>query len=447
MDAIKKFSEKKIIKSISAFFESPLFLLLFGTAVLLFYVLNIPVVTLVIFAVCGCFICLFAEDTRATMGLLVLLMFSFRNKDNVACYRTTFAICTYVVGGIPLLASAIYRLAFRSEPLKDGWGLLGVGLLSASILLGGTFTQYYSQKNFMNALIMSSTLFGGYVFYAFTLQKREGTLLYLARTCAIAVCIIALEVLELYKRKYTWGTPLDWIWKGKILLGWTRSNMVGEMMVFFLPAVFYLIYKERFGILYYLVVLVGLFGIFLTLSRNAILWSIITVIIGTTANCLVGRRKLANLIIGILSILGICVSFVVVSKLGYLDNVLQFFLESGLDDHGRFEVWTTHWNLFVDSPLHGVGYKTYKVMSGDIVDKAHNTLVQMLASSGLIGLSCYLVHRVQTVYSVAKKPTTERLWIGGTVLVGLLMSLLSPLFFQVYFRVCYVVLLVALEKS
>nr|MBR6778354.1 hypothetical protein [Clostridia bacterium] len=78
---------------------------------------------------------------------------------------------------------------------------------------------------------------------------------------------------------------------------------------------------------------------------------------------------------------------------------------------------------------------------------AHNNILQMLTSTGILGLFLYLVHRVQTLYVIIKNRKTEGLFLGGCVLVGILMGIVSSIFFHIYFMAFYSVLLLTLEKS
>ncbi len=447
MDKIAQLAEKKGIKRICEFLESGWFPVAFAVAAFLFYALNIPIVTVGIFAVCGMFICLFCRDTLPGLTLVLLVMFSFRYKDNLASYLSPVAIVLYIVLGIPLVAAMFYRLCYRRVSCKGKFGLLGVALFCVALLLGGVFTKYYTAWGFVYALAIATALFGVYAFFAFTLENREGNLTYLAKVLTVGVCLISAQVLEIYLRKYQWGTPLDSVWKGQLHLGWSISNMVAEMIVFALPAVFFLIYQEEKGYWYWLVVVIGVIAVFFTLGRNALLWAGLTCIVGAIVNCIGGKNKKVSRILVLCALgVGLCgVAFLYFK--GYLDNLLRFFLEVGLDDRGRFENWEKHIEFFLEYPVLGAGFDAYADRGLSNVIRAHNNLVQMLSSTGIVGLGLYLVHRAQTVYCLIKKPSKDRLFIGGCIAVALLMGMLSSTFFHIYSIVHYSLILLVLEKS
>ncbi len=426
--------------------DSPWFSIAFGVAAFLFYALNMPVVTVGIFLVCGTLICLFCEDTRAGLTLVLLVLFSFRYKDNLQAYFTKSAIKLYVVAMPCFFASMLYRLIRRRVPFGSRFGLLGIGLFCSAMLLGGVFTEYYTFIGFTRVLVLSAALFCAYAFFAFTLQKREDNLLYLARVLAVGICVIALEVLEYYVRNYTWGTPLNAEWKDMMYFGWSISNMVAEMMVFGLPAVFYLIYKEEHGYWYWSIVVLALGALYFTFARNAMLGAAATLLVGTLINCFCGKNKRINLILVCSALLVGIALVLAMYQAGYLTELADFFLDVGLGDRGRFRIWEKHFELFKEYPVLGVGFDAYgQFWAG--VSRAHNNLVQMIASTGVVGFTMYLFHRLQTIGMILKKPTVERILMGGCIGVSLMMGMLSSTFFHAYSLVHYGVILLVLEKS
>lgn len=447
MDCIKQFAENKIIAKINAFVENAFFPLLLGAATLLLYILNLPIITLALLAVCGVYICLFAENMRAGLAVLTFAMITFRYKDNGAAYLSTGAIVVYAVLGLPLLLSVVYRLLFRRVDYKKKWGLLSVFCLGLSFVIGGLFTKYYTGGNFALAIGLAGSVFLTYAFFSFTMAWKEDSLLYFARLCAIIVCMIAVEVGEFYLRVYEKGTPLDWIWKEKIILGWSISNMVGETMAILFPAIFFLIYKEKKGYLYWIVVAVGLIGIYFTYSRNALLWSGLATVVYSLVNCFIGEhKKIHRIVVAVAIALALGVVLTLWAT-GYLKGLIRFFLETGMGDRKRFYLWEYHLNLFKESPILGVGFKAFHSLTQGREHLAHNNLLQALASTGIVGFLLYIFHRAQTLYTLLKKRTLSRLFVGGCLVVTLAIGVVSSAFFHTYFLCYYGVILLILEKS
>ncbi len=446
MDVFKRIAKKKGIKRVAAFLDGPWFTVAFGVVAFLFYALNLPLVTVGVFAACGTFICLFCWDTRPGLTLVLLIVFSLQYKDNLQAYLSKPALILYAVAGPIILFAMGYRVIKRRVYFESRYGLLGMALFCCALLLGGVFTKYYTAWGFAKSAALATALFCCYAYFAFTLKKREDNLLYLARVLAVGVCLIAAELLEYYIRNYTWGTPFDAVWKDCLHLGWSISNMVAEMIVFALPAVFYLIYKEEKGYWYWIVVAVGLAAVYFTFARNALLWAIICTLLCTGVNCFLGKhRKINRILVLIVLALGVCVGVILYST-GALHKLMRFFLDVGLSDRGRFSVWKKHLEFLLEYPILGVGFDAYSQFEGS-VSRTHNNIVQMLASTGVVGFGMYLFHRIQTVGMIFKKPTPDRLFIGGCIGVSLMMAMLSSTFFHIYSIVHYSVILLVLEKS
>ncbi len=446
MDEIKQ--RHRMIEGVRAFFEGRFFPIAYGGLALLFYVLKLPIVGLAVALLCAACVLYFAEDTRPIVPIVFLTVVTLQYKKNLHAYLSVGAICVYCVLVPLVIFTLVYRLHCHRVAWKSRSGLLSVAFLSAAFLLGGVFSKYYNLKNFGYTIALASIAFGTYAFFAFTLKKREDNFLYLARVCAVAVCIVSLEVFEFYLRNYTFGIPMNDAWKRKIILGWSISNMVAEMMVFLLPAVFYLIYKEKHGCWYWLIVIVSFGAVYLTLSRNALLWGVICVATAGIVNCFVGNNKIVNRIIVAIGIVGIIVGLMILLQWKGFSMITAFFSEVKFTDNGRYAVWSKHAQFFRQSPINGIGFFAYRseIPNGHATF-AHNSLLQMAASTGLIGVGLYLLHRLQTIYVVLKKPKAERLFFGGCIALGVCISLLSPIFFLPYFTVYYVVILLFLEKS
>ena len=61
----------------------------------------------------------------------------------------------------------------------------------------------------------------------------------------------------------------------------------------------------------------------------------------------------------------------------------------------------------------------------------HNTLIQIAASCGIVGLAAYLIHRLQTMILLFSKVSTEKLFIALFIGALLLASMLDCHFFNV----------------
>ena len=90
---------------------------------------------------------------------------------------------------------------------------------------------------------------------------------------------------------------------------------------------------------------------------------------------------------------------------------------------------------------------TYTGALGFFPKMCHNTVLELMAACGIVGLAVYLVHRVQTVISFFKNITMERSFIALTILPILILSLLDVHIFVIFPTLIYSGLLAVLIKS
>ncbi len=442
-----KFFNNKAVATIRAFTESSVYPIVVGTVAFLCYVFSLPLLAVAFFALALAFTYAFSEDTRAALAPALLVFLTLQYKRDEAAYLTPFAIVIYVIFGIIAVSAVVFHFIYYKLDMTPKKLLLGLILMCVTFFTGGVFSGYYRVYNLLNGFAMAGMFCGAYILFAFTMRHRKDNFLYIARLCAVAVVVISLEVFEFYIREYK-GGALTAYWKGLIILGWGISNLVGEMIATLLPAVFYLIYREKRGYLYYIVVLIAGVALFLTLGRNALLFGGIVVFLGCVFNAVKGKNSKINLMIA-LSMLGVlCLVLLIMLITGKTTALFAFFRTAKWSDRGRFDCWRKFAKLFAEDPLFGAGIMKYRILYPNSYEmNTHNTLLQMLSNSGLIGLALYGFHRFQTILMVLKKPNRDIIFVGSCVIVGLVMSLLSPLFFRMYFAIFYSIFLVVIEKA
>ena len=99
-------------------------------------------------------------------------------------------------------------------------------------------------------------------------------------------------------------------------------------------------------------------------------------------------------------------------------------------------------------PSGPVGSFVYEGWTKDIYPYFyHNTLIQFLGASGVVGFAAYLYHRFTTVLLVLKKPSLYKTFMGIGILGLLLFSLLDVLFFNTYPTIIYALMLVFMDRS
>jgi hypothetical protein len=77
----------------------------------------------------------------------------------------------------------------------------------------------------------------------------------------------------------------------------------------------------------------------------------------------------------------------------------------------------------------------------------HNTIIQILASCGLVGMAAYLIHRLQTVAVLFIHPEKPKVFIFLSILSLLLISLMDCHLFNIGPTIYYSVALAFFEKT
>ena len=448
MNALLK--DNKIIAKLRSFFEGAYYHIALGVVAILCYVCALPVFALAIFALTAAFICFFCESTRPALANVLLVFLTFRYRYDGAAYTTKLAFFVYGIVGAILLSGMIFRLIKTGDLPQRRTLLFSFLALAAAYFLGGVGSAEYSSKSFLLALADVGIFLGIYLFFSFTLTHKEDDFLYFSRICAVALCVMCLQMLDLYLRVYEKGMALDSDFKEyKVRLGWAISNHAGELMTMLLPAIFYLIYKEKHGYWYYAVLAISCIAIYFTLCRVALLCAFVIVVAGIVVNCIFHPRKRLHIILALSLLVAMLLFLLLLFLSGKADDFFYFFFETGFSDRGRYKLWSVCMDIFKENPVFGVSFSIYPTLEvqAKVLSTAHNTIIQMLSGTGIIGTILYCVHRTHTVWLVLRKPTLERLFMAACVLTGLVMGLVSSMFFLFYFLFYYAVILTLMEKS
>lgn len=449
----ERFLRNKITALARRAVDSTLFPVFTGAFVFLFYVLRLQLVALAVLAGVTALVLVLFKNIRPAISPVALahLVLSYQlDESGKALYASSAYVAVFAVFGSLLVGALVFNLIVYRKERRPGKSRLVIGIsgMCLAFLLGGIFSDYYGIANFTTGLAFTASYLLVYIAFFFMLEHREDDIRYLAIVLAVAAAVIVCQVAHIYATRYTLGTPLDGKWKGDVVAGWGISNTLGEYLAMLFPAVFYLVYKEKRGYCYYVLIVAMAAAMYFTLSRAAILCGGVAFAAGAAVNCFIGQNKKINRIIGI-ALAGLLVLVLVIAITpGVMDKLFVFFTQTGADDRGRYAIWREWLRLFTEEPVLGVGFRAYRILHpGEFAINAHNTLVQMLAGTGIVGLLLYLYHRYETVRLFARRPNTDRIFIGGVILVALLESLLDPLFFRPYFAIYYSIILVVVEKS
>ena len=446
------------------FFEGPIYpvvvvLMMFigHTAAIEYYMnfLNMALITAAL---------IFSESLKPLFAVVCtyLYQFSVKNSPSVPAQSDYFSdggkIAAYVILYIIVFAALVFffrrnRIIDRGE-LRRLPILLPALLLSAAFLLNGVLGGAWSAASLGYGMMNILTFF--IALYLFWLGFRRADADELASYFAYVSTLIALLIAAELGLLYLTSDSLivdGAVNKEAVLLGWGNWNNIGQNMIVTIPAVFYGVMKNRNPWYYFAVATLTVGAAALTLSRNALIFGALTYAACAIIACFVGRTRRAFRVItpaGALSVVGVALVF-----REKIFSILADYIERGMSDNGRFDLYKQGIDEFLAAPIFGKGFFGITTETFNFVDffpqMMHNTPIQLLASMGIVGVLAYLVYRVATVRYVLRRPCLAKSMLAISMLVLIAQSLLDNFIFYIqpvlYYSVAFAIICRLDEKA
>ena len=452
--------EKKVIRILTDFFDGNIYPVSYAVFALVCSFVGFETIYFSVSAVILVFTTLFCRDTKSTFVPLVLTIYGVSQKhtpqppyNSSYLYSTPFLITAGCLLAL-VFGAMIFRLivfkgtgnVFRVRT-KAKWGLFALG---AALLLNGVFYGGYTYKNFLGGIALALSFVWFYVYFYNTLEWKDDTADYVARLLVLASSVILIQLGEIYL--FDGAISGGSVNKGALVLGWGMSNNIGGMLAMFMPASFWLAYKSRFGIAFYVFGIAVFVGVVLTLSRTSVLVVAIALLACMILLSIKGRRVRFVRIFNIVLVVGGIVLAIVFRE--ELSRIFRYYLDRGFDDSGRFEIWKNGFKNFLRAPIFGVGFYTpiapdwsYEIENWLFPDMYHNTFIQLIASCGIFGVLAYVFHLVLGCILVFRRPTPARIFYFFVIVVLSGISMGDNHLFHVFPTLIYSALIALCEKD
>lgn len=458
-ESILKFKEGKIVKTIKNVLSWRYFPFITAALSVLNYYTGIDVFYLYYFCITGTLILLLLDDTTPLFSNLLLMAVMISRKNSTmpsmggSSYYSSPVILTQIIILLVIhIAAVIYRFAitvksgkFRLTPI-----FFGLCALAAVLLLNGLFSKGYKPKNLLYGLIMAASFLGIFTTVKDSLSCSEESFINVAYSFVALSAVLLIELLVTY---FTTEGIIEngVLQRNRLKFGWGTYNQAGMLYLICIPPILFLAGKQKYGYLFSVYAIAVAVGTFFTMSRQAILSSVIILPLCITILIVTGKNKLANSAIAAVAVITLAII------LGVLWNrILVFFdsLSSTMDTGGgRLPLWKQAIVNFKSAPFLGVGFyvefENYAGASGlgFLPNMYHNTFMQWMGACGICGLIVYLIHRVQTVICYFRRITVERTFIAVTILALLIVNLLDNHLFNIFPTIIYSFLIALLERS
>lgn len=448
---------------INAFLASPAYVLTVFFLCVLANALQLELVVYTAYIAVAVYVLLFGKDLLPLMPLFIAsyIVPSVRNNPG----RYSNSIFSVEGGGIYLLCLVAILLSACIFHIIRNWRrfftkkpamLSGILVLSAGYLLSGIGSSQYAEvwaKNIPFALLQGLSILLPYWLFCCGVDWKNATKGYFSWVGFAAGCAIVCQIFTIY---CTGNVIVNGIIdRRKIFTGWGVRNNIGAMLTMMIPFAFHLATRYRKGWLGTAIGTAFVVGIFFTCSRNAILVSVVIYIASVIAMLRYTPNRKDNTVA--LISLGVGLLIIFLCFHGHIYRLFSKLLQTGLDPNGRTNIYQQGLKLFAKYPVFGISFyppeeftwtwATQSGFSNFFPGRWHNTIVQLLASGGLVGLAAYAFHRYQTVKYFLKNISRGTVFLAISIAALLLSSLLDCHFFNIGPVLFYAMALATMENA
>jgi hypothetical protein len=444
------------VQAINSFLRSPGYILALSLLTVVCNLLGLELVYYTLVIALGLYVITLSKDLLPIMPMIMLCYIVPSVKNNPG--RHGDSIFSFSNGGAYILVLAsvvvvflIWRLISDKEmgraflthkrSLVSGMLFLGVGYLLSGI---GSY-RYLDVfgRNLLFAFLQFISIALLYFLFTATVDWSNVPKDYLAWMGLGIGFTVLPQLLMAYLSGQAFMEGTGTMDRELIYTGWGMHNNIGGLMVMMIPFAYYLAYTKKHSWVYNLLGTILLGGVMLSCSRTAMavgagIYLVCAVIL--LKNKRTRKENLWVYCIGALAVLG----FVAVFFEKLMEIFSLFFEEIGLVSK-RDVLLENGLKKFGNDPIFG-GSFFFKGTPGEFVPwdfseqatfssffppRWHNTLVQIAASCGVVGLVGYGFHRFQTFRMLWRNRSTENLFIALYLAVLLLCSLMDCHFFNV----------------
>ncbi len=451
-----------LVQRINRFLAAPQYIAWVCLLALLSNLFALEPVVYTLYAALTVYICLFGDDLLPLMPVFICCYIApsvsnnpGRNADSV--FNGAGGIYMAVLGGV-IAAACLYRL-FRDRKKYTGrkYRLLrGMLILSAAYLAGGIGIPDYWKNggnHLLFAFLQGASIWLMYLLFSGGVDWKRAHKGYFGWVGFFLGFVLLLQILWIYLTQNVVENGI--ICRERIYTGWGIHNNLGAMLVMMIPFAFYLAAKE--GRVWLGTVAASLFlaGVVLSSSRNAILTGCAIYFISMVLMLYYGCNPRSSTLAALL-----CMGIAAVAVILLSPKLLVLFsdiLSLGFDPNSRDGMYVQGIEMFLRYPVFGCsffspdltpwGWATVESFAGFFPPRWHNTLVQLLASCGVVGTLAYCVHRLETAVMLLKQRNVEKSFIGCSVLALLICSLFDCHFFNIGPTIFYAMALAFAENS
>lgn len=438
------------IATADRFFDSPVYLLLIALLTLVgnFFSLELPVYSIFIL-ICG-YLCLFGRDLLPVIPIAISCYIVPSVGNNPG--RNPNSVFYPQHGGIVLLALAgiflvllILRLATDPEIGKKHFFTEKRGLMPGMLALGGAYLLSglgsghafdHGFGNLLFSILQFLAVFALYYLFTGCVQWEKAPKNYLAWTGLAVGYVLVAQIAWIYlTQPILVNGEID---RNLIYSGWGNYNNMAALLVMMIPFAFQLAGKQRHSWVYFLSGVLFFLGVVASCSRSSMFVGCLVFLAALGMSLAENRQKSYRVTAAAMLFAGILCLLILHQPLLQLFHRL---LNVGLISTDRLQGYWAGLQQFWDYPVFGGGFypvdfdlyawSQVEAFSAFFPPRWHNTVVQLAASCGVVGLAAYLWHRWQTLRLLIRKPARENCYLAVSIAALLITSLLDCHFFNI----------------
>lgn len=445
------------VRALDAFLRSPAFVVFISILTALCNLLALELFLYTVIIGLSVWVCLFGSDLLAMMPMVILCYVAPSPANNPGHAANKDSIFLMGNGGGYLFAllvifslALLFRLA--TDPDFGGRKFLrtprrlinGMLILCGAYLLSGLGIERYRelfQRNLVFSLLQGASIVALYFLFTGSVKWETVPKEYFAWVGMCLGLVVVPQLMENYLSRRIFMPGTGTMDRELIYTGWGMHNNMGGLMAMMIPFPFYLACCRKHGWFYNGIATGLMVSVVLSCSRTSI-------VVGAVVYCicavilLVKRKdqRIWNLLLYLLA-LGVGIGFAIVFY-DRLRNIFDLFVEELFLISQRDNLFYYGNKQFIAHPLFGGSFfpqgkyvpwdwSTSKAFSAFFPPRWHNTIVQLGASCGLVGLLAYAIHRFETVGLLLKERSLEKWFIALYVFSLLSCSLMDCHFFNV----------------
>lgn len=436
------------------FMRSPLYVVFIACLSVLSSVFGLELIVYSIFVAIGVYLCIWGDDLLPLMPIVVCSYIapSFVNNPG----RNPESIFYPAHGGIYLLVLAaifVACLIFRLVTDRDFGGMTflrkkrsltaGMLVLGVAYVLGGFGIENYTSyaaNTVLFGFIQFVSVFLMYYVFSGTIKWEIAPRDYFAWIGLCVGFVVLVQLSENYISGRIFMEGGNTIDRELMATGWGMHNNIGGLMAMMMPFPFYLAYTRKRSWVYIALASVLMLGVVISCSRTAMLAGAIVFFVCSVL--LLRKREKRGPILVVYAVAAVAVGVFAVVSFEKLKDVFALFIEEIDAISKRDLLFINGMKQFREYPVFGGTFypqgdfipwdwAELEAFSTFFPPRWHNTLVQIAASCGVVGLTAYVFHRVQTVQLFLRHRSVENFFIGMFVVTLLAAGLLDNHFFNV----------------